>query len=212
MKKTIGVSLLLLAAGLALAVSVARPAATENTLDAVVGPGFSITLMQNGVRVTHLDPGDYTINVDDKSTEHNFHLFGTGVDQTTQVDAIGTATWHVTFQNGTYTYVCDAHVASMIGHFTVGTVPPTTTAPPTLKAGVKLAALRRALTVTGTASRRATISITLLKGAKKVASKSGTGTKLTLRYTAKSGGKYVARVVAKAAGSSASATKSLRLK
>lgn len=214
MKKTIGVSLLLLAAGLALAVSVARPATKDNTLDAVVGPGFSITLMQNGVRVTNLDPGDYTINVDDKSSEHDFHLFGTGVDQTTTVDGIETATWHVTFQNGTYTYVCDAHVASMIGHFTVGggSPPPTTTAPAPLKAHAAIKAVHRAITATGTASRSATITVTLLKGTKKVASKRGTGTKVTLRYSAKAGGKYATKVVARAGTSSATASASLAVK
>jgi len=216
MKKTIGVTLLSLCAGLALAVSAARPAAKAGTLDAVVGPGFSITLMQNGVRVTNLDPGDYTINVDDKSTEHNFHLFGPGsVDQTTQVDAIATTTWHVTFVNGSYTYVCDAHVASMIGHFTVGAAGGggTTPTPPPLKAGATLKAVRRALTATGTASKSASISVTLFKGTKKLAAKSATGSrKVALKYTAKTAGKYVARVVVKAGGSTVRASSSVTVR
>ena len=208
MKKTIGVILLFACASLALAVSVARPAAKDGTLDAVVGPGFSITLMQNGVRVTNLDPGDYTINVDDKSTEHNFHLFGPGnVDQTTTVDGTGTATWHVTFVNGQYSYVCDAHVATMVGHFTVGGGTPVPTPQP-LKAGAKLAIAHRALTATGTASRSSRITVSIFKGTKRLATKTATGTKVTLKYTAKAAGKYTAKVSAKAGGSTASASAS----
>jgi plastocyanin len=209
MKKTIGVFLLFACAGLALAVSVARPAAKDTTLDAVVGPGFSITLMQNGTRVTNLDPGDYTINVADKSTEHNFHLFGPGVDQTTAVDTESTATWHVTFQNGSYTYVCDAHVASMIGKFTVGGGGTTTTSPSPqpapLRARAKVTALHRLLTATGTTSRRATITVSVWKGAKKLASKRGVGTKVVLKYTARSAGAYTAKVSAKAGTSTSAA-------
>src|SRR4051812_28627282 len=128
MKKTIGVLLALSCAGLVAAVTVARSASTDGTLQATVGPGYSISLTQNGTRVSHVDPGTYTITVDDKADIHNFHLFGPGVDQSTAVDAIATATWVVTFKDGTYTYDCDAHPASMIGKFTVGAVP-TTTAP-----------------------------------------------------------------------------------
>jgi len=191
-------------------VSAARPAAKDTTLTAVVGPGFSISLMQNGVRVTNLDAGDYTINVDDKSSEHDFHLFGPGVDQTTTVDGVETATWHVTFQNGSYSYVCDAHVASMLGHFTVG--PVTTPPPAALKAGATLKAAHRALTATGSATRSARITVSIYKGTKKLASKTGTGTKVTLKYTAKTAGKYTAKVAARSGTSTSAAAKSLVVK
>ena len=126
--KTIG-TLLLLCAGLAAAVSVARPASGDNgTLQASVGPGFAISLTQNGAKVTHLDPGTYTIDVNDQAAEHNFHLFGPGVNETTDIGGTGTTTWSVTFQDGaTYDYVCDAHAAAMHGRFTVGAVAATTT-------------------------------------------------------------------------------------
>jgi plastocyanin len=39
-------------------------------------------------------------------------------------------TWTVTFTDGTYRFVCDAHPASMIGRFTVGTPPATSPPPP----------------------------------------------------------------------------------
>ena len=79
MKTKLGVLLVLSIAGLAAAVSVARPASTDGTLQATVGPGYSINLTQNGVKVTHLDPGSYTIDVNDQADVHNFDLVGPGV-------------------------------------------------------------------------------------------------------------------------------------
>src|SRR5207302_1465230 len=89
---------------------------------------FVITLHDaNDNPVRHLDPGTYTIQVHDLSDEHNFHLFGPGVDQLTGVETTSDPTWTVTFTDGTYTYRCDAHPDLMHGSFTVGTVvvPPT---------------------------------------------------------------------------------------
>lgn len=95
-------------------------------LHGVVGPGFTITLtQQDGTSVTHLDPGTYAIMVEDKAEEHNFHLFGAGVDQQTAVETTSTTTWEVTFQDGKiYKFQCDPHSSSMRGSFTVGTVQP----------------------------------------------------------------------------------------
>ena len=73
-------------------------------LDGVVGPGFTITLAgASGRLVTQLDPGAYEITVRDLSDEHNFRLFGPGVEQFTQVETTGTVTWTVTFREGRYT-------------------------------------------------------------------------------------------------------------
>jgi plastocyanin len=86
-----------------------------------------LTDAATGARVTHVDPGTYTINVRDFSTTHNFHLSGPGVNQTTDVETRATVTWTVTFTNGTYVFVCDAHPTTMRGSFTSGvvqTVPP----------------------------------------------------------------------------------------
>jgi len=89
-----------------------------------VGPGFSIVLTtESGARVTKLDPGTYEIDVDDLAEEHNFHLFGPGVDKATEIGDTGTAHWTVTFRDGTYTYQCDPHQGTMNGSFTVGNVP-----------------------------------------------------------------------------------------
>ena len=44
-----------------------------------VGPGFSISLRDaEGHAVTRVEPGEFEIEVDDKSEEHNFHLSGPG--------------------------------------------------------------------------------------------------------------------------------------
>jgi plastocyanin len=110
----------------------ARSAATGIPLTGAVGQAdsFSITLKDaNGLSVTQLDPGTYTITVTDFSAFHNFHLFGPGVDQTTDVDGTGTVTWDVTVADGVYTYRCDAHPTQMKHTFRVGAAPPPPPAP-----------------------------------------------------------------------------------
>jgi plastocyanin len=97
----------------------ATPATGE--LQARVGPGFTISFTTDaGAPITKLDPGTYTIEVEDESSAHNFHLFGPGVDRSTTVAGEGKETWTVTFKDGTYTYVCDPHSSTMRGSFTVG--------------------------------------------------------------------------------------------
>jgi plastocyanin len=116
----------------------ARPAATATPLNASVGPGFTISLKNSsGAGVSHLDPGDYTITVQNLNTtaEHNFHLFGPGVDQMTPFQQ-GTWTWNVTFTDGTYKFQCDAHPSIMKGSFTVGNAPPPPPAAPKLSGKV----------------------------------------------------------------------------
>jgi plastocyanin len=98
---------------------------------------FTISLHDaNGDPVRHLAPGTYTIQIHDKSAQHDFHLFGPGVDQATSVDAIVDVTWTVTFVEGTYNFQCDVHSNIMHGSFTVGTVAPPPPPPLALKASV----------------------------------------------------------------------------
>jgi hypothetical protein len=105
-----------------------RANAQGSTLRGTVGPAFNISLIDaSGNPVTHLENGTYTIVVDDKSEEHNFHLQGAGVDQSTPVETLGTFTWTVTFTDANYTFVCDAHPTQMKGAFGVGNAPPPTT-------------------------------------------------------------------------------------
>ncbi len=215
MKTKLGVLLVLSIAGLAAAVSVARPAATDGTLQATVGPGYSINLTQNGVKVTHLDPGTYTIDVNDQADIHNFDLFGPGVKESTGVDTIGTTTWTVTFTDGTYNYVCDAHPASMSGKFTVGTVQTTTmsTPPPAaVKVKAKAKVTLRTVAVTATATKVASLDFGLWKGTKRVAHATAKAKVKTVKLKAPSAGRYVAKVTAKAAGKTAKASVAVTVK
>jgi plastocyanin len=83
------------------------------------GPGFTITLTQGGKKVTKLKAGTYTINVNDKSNVHNFHLSGPGVNKKTSVTALTKTVWKVTLKKGTYKFVCDPHATLMKGSFKV---------------------------------------------------------------------------------------------
>src|ERR671930_1487666 len=121
MPRRLCLALLVAAAALVFALpGGARP--VQKALTGTVGPGFSIALLdESGNLVTHLDPGTYTITVKDQSAEHNFDLTGPGVSQHTEIEFVGTATWTVTFTDGIYDYVCDAHPTTMKGRFAVGT-------------------------------------------------------------------------------------------
>jgi plastocyanin len=85
------------------------------------GPGFTITLKNYALRpIKKVKPGKYLIKVDDRSTIHNFHLKGPGVNKSTTVRYLGSKFWQVTLKKGVYTYVCDPHKGSMHGKLTVG--------------------------------------------------------------------------------------------
>jgi plastocyanin len=119
MKRIRMVAALAVVAALAL-VPVTQARQQKTTLNAVVGPGFTITLKKtSGVKVTTVPHGVYVIRVSDKSPIHNFHLTGPGVNKTTTVRAVGNATWTLTLKAGKYTYVCDPHVPAMKGTFRV---------------------------------------------------------------------------------------------
>ena len=103
----------------AIAVAGAGNAATPK-LSGVDGPGFTITLKSGSKPVKTLKAGTYTVVVSDKSSSHNFHLFGPGVNKTTSVPFVGTKTWTVKLKAGKYTYQCDVHASvGMKGSFTV---------------------------------------------------------------------------------------------
>ena len=113
--------------------------------DVGANDSFAIGLTgPTGAPVRNLDPGTYTLLVHDRSTLHNFHLFGPGgVNAATDVDKTGDFTFTVTLVAGTYNFVCDAHVSTMKGSFTVGAAPaPTPTPTPTPTPGPKATALR----------------------------------------------------------------------
>jgi plastocyanin len=108
-------------------------------LTATVGPGFTISLKTAaGTAVTKLDPGTYDIEVSDQSEFHSFHLRGSGVDKTTSAEEVGSQTWTVTFQVGTYTFFCNEHPSSLTSSFTVGTPTSSGGTTPAISAKTKL--------------------------------------------------------------------------
>jgi plastocyanin len=89
-------------------------------LVATVSPNYTISVKSpSGALVRKLSPGTYTIRVLDRSGNHDFHLSGPGVDESTSVVFVGTKTWKVTLKRGLYTYRCDPHEIIMKGSFRV---------------------------------------------------------------------------------------------
>jgi hypothetical protein len=72
-----------------------------------------------GKAITNLAAGTYKLKVEDYSSIHNFHLTGSGVDETTTVGEKATKTFTVTFKPGSYSFMCDPHASQMHGSFTV---------------------------------------------------------------------------------------------
>ena len=100
-------------------------------LVAVVGTNeaFVISLRDAaGNIVGKLDPGTYDIAVSDRAETHNFHLKGPGLDISTPIGDKQETTWTVTFTDGRYTFVCDAHTSVMRGYFLAGNVATTSLA------------------------------------------------------------------------------------
>ncbi len=103
-----------LAAALVTALAAALPAlAATPTYKGTVGPGFTISMSTKPTKA-----GKVKLLIDDKSSAHNFHLTGPGVNVTTSVPAVGAKTFTVNLKKGTYKFVCDPH-PSMKGSFTV---------------------------------------------------------------------------------------------
>lgn len=85
-----------------------------------VGPGFTITLKtSSGKTVKSVTAGTYTFVITDKSSIHDFHLSGTGVNRKTGVAFKGTLTWNgLKLSKGkTYKFRCDVHPTTMKGSF-----------------------------------------------------------------------------------------------
>jgi plastocyanin len=107
--RTVKLALLAIVAPLALAVP-SFGAARTNTLIGTDGPGFTITMNKKTVKA-----GRYVIIIRDRSSIHNFHLTGPGVNKTTSVPAVHTTKWTVRLKKGTYHFVCDPHRSIMHG-------------------------------------------------------------------------------------------------
>jgi plastocyanin len=107
--------MLLAAVGAAFLVTAAPSfAATTPTYQGTVGPGFTIKMSTKPTKA-----GKIKLVVADKSSIHNFHLTGPGVNVKTDVSQTGTKTFTVTLKKGTYRFVCDPHASQMKGSFKV---------------------------------------------------------------------------------------------
>lgn len=113
------IRLALLAGASALVLATPTGAMTVPKLTGTVGPAATISLKKAGKKVTTLKRGKYTFVISDKSSFHNFHLTGPGVNKLTTVTGTGTKTWTVTLKPGRYTYRCDPHRSFMNGSFRV---------------------------------------------------------------------------------------------
>jgi len=118
--------LLLPVALVALAVFVfaaAGSAKTMGTLKGEVYPNSQFKIEMegaNGKDLKTVKAGTYKIKVEDKSSIHNFHLMGPGLNKKTSVSFQGEATWTIKLKPGKYTYQCDVHAADgMKGTFKV---------------------------------------------------------------------------------------------
>jgi plastocyanin len=85
------------------------------------GPGFHIVLTKGGKPLKVAKPDSYSLTVSDKSSLHNFHIFGPGLNKVvTTIAFVGKKTVSFKLKKGTYTYQCDAHAAlGMKGSFKV---------------------------------------------------------------------------------------------
>ena len=115
---SLGMAVALLVAAL---LAVGSASAAPKTVNGTVGPGFTISLKLGGKKVTKLKPTTYRFRVTDKSSMHNFHIFGPGVNKViTGVGFTGTKTATIKLRKGTYRYRCDVHPDEMHGSFKVG--------------------------------------------------------------------------------------------
>jgi plastocyanin len=113
-------TLTVLTVAAAAAVLAATAGAKSAGLTGEVGPGFTIEVKKANRDLTTIKAGTYRIKIEDKSSLHNFHLIGPGLNKKTSVAFKGELTWTIRLRPGRYTYQCDPHAASgMKGHFTV---------------------------------------------------------------------------------------------
>ncbi|HKC22919.1 MAG TPA: plastocyanin/azurin family copper-binding protein [Gaiellaceae bacterium] len=110
-------------AAVVIAALVAVPAYANSSavkLSGEVGPGYTIDVEKAGKDLKAIKAGTYKIKVEDKSSIHNFHLMGPGLNKKTSVSFQGEATWTIKLKPGKYTYQCDVHAADgMKGTFKV---------------------------------------------------------------------------------------------
>ena len=97
------------------ALLLAPTASALTTFYGTVGPGTTIVLKRaNGTVVKSTSHGSKTFVIRDRASNHNFHLYGPGIDRHTGIAFIGKRTWTpLALQIGKYTIVCDRHPLTM---------------------------------------------------------------------------------------------------
>jgi plastocyanin len=104
-----------LAAALIVSAIAALPVlAATPKFNGTVGPGFTISMAKKPTKA-----GKIKLVVSDKSSIHNFHLKGPGVNVKTTVPGTGSKSFTVTLKKGKYTFLCDPHPTTMKGSFTI---------------------------------------------------------------------------------------------
>jgi hypothetical protein len=85
------------------------------------GTGTTIVLKRaDGTVVKNARHGNKTFVIRDRSSFHNFRLYGPGIDRHTGAAFVGKRTWSaLSLQIGKYTIVCDLHPLTMIKTFKV---------------------------------------------------------------------------------------------
>ena len=73
-----------------------------------VGPGFTISVSPRRVQ-----PGTYRLVVRDRSSMHNWHIRGSGVNKQTGIPFQGTRRFTIEVDAGRYRIKCDVHPTSM---------------------------------------------------------------------------------------------------
>ena len=122
-RKPLGVLAVLAAVTLVLAGAALSRSATRPTLKGVVGPGYSIKLAKNGVKVTSLKAGYYRFVVADKSSYHNFTIERekpVKIEKHLSTTAFtGTKGVVVNLKPGKWKFYCSVHESQMFGFFKV---------------------------------------------------------------------------------------------
>jgi hypothetical protein len=119
-KSLVFVSLLAAATAAIASGAFARRTATP-VLNGTVGPGYTITLKENGKLVKTLKAGMYRFVVADRAEVHAFSLDGPHglAKDFTAVPFVGMKTVTVNLKAGAYKYYCPSHESIMFGHFIV---------------------------------------------------------------------------------------------
>jgi plastocyanin len=114
--------LLSLAAVALVAVAGVNAATSKESFDlkGEVYPNYKIEFVNRAdAKVKSVKAGTKRIKIEDKSSIHNFHLKGPGVNKSTSVGFVGERIWTVKLKPGKYSYWCDPHSSMMRGSFKV---------------------------------------------------------------------------------------------